>query len=168
MIFHRIATPGGTAVVASRGGVVAASSLPDGDGEDAVRRLRGRFPGAREAGEGAVAGARALRLYLEGDPGALEGVAVDLSGLPPFAARVYAALRAVGPGVTVSYGELARRAGSPGGARAVGGALRRNPLAPFVPCHRVVGASGALVGFSARGGLGLKAALLAAEARANP
>ncbi|NUN53565.1 MAG: hypothetical protein HUU06_12380, partial [Planctomycetaceae bacterium] len=47
VIFHRIATPGGTAVVASRGGVVAASSLPDGDGEDAVRRLRGRFPGAR-------------------------------------------------------------------------------------------------------------------------
>ena len=80
----------------------------------------------------------------------------------PFYARVYRELSKTRPGEVLSYGELARRAGRPGAARAVGRAMAENPLPLFVPCHRVIPASGRL------GGYGLfpwrKAALLLLEA----
>ena len=163
-----VRTRAGTALVASRAGKVVASFLPSTEEGALVRRLRSRFPGAEEAPAPQVAGAGALRRWLEGDPADLSAVPVDLEGAPPFAARVYASLREVPPGSTVTYGDLARRAGSPGAARAVGRAMATNPLAPFVPCHRVVGSDGALTGFSAPGGIEFKGRLLAAEARANP
>ena len=68
-------------------------------------------------------------------------------------------------GKTKTYGDLARTLGSPGGSRAVGAACGKNPLAIVVPCHRVVGANGALTGFG--GGLETKAELLALEARVS-
>ena len=76
--------------------------------------------------------------------------------------RVYAVVRAIPRGHVLTYGEVARRAGSPGAARAVGQAMRRNPTLLFMPCHRVV-ASGGLGGFSARGGQASKSRLLALE-----
>lgn len=79
----------------------------------------------------------------------------------PFEARVWEAVKGIRFGSVASYGEVAARLGLPGAARAVGRALGRNPLPIFVPCHRVVGADGRLVGFSA--GLPLKAALLRHE-----
>jgi methylated-DNA-[protein]-cysteine S-methyltransferase len=69
----------------------------------------------------------------------------------PFDQAVYRELAAVAPGETVTYGELARRAGHAGAARAVGGTMRRNPIPIVMPCHRVVGEDGSLTGF----GLGL-------------
>jgi methylated-DNA-[protein]-cysteine S-methyltransferase len=66
-------------------------------------------------------------------------------------------------GETVTYAELGRRAGHPRAARAVGGAVARNPLPIVVPCHRVVAAGGGAGGFSAPGGVATKARLLAAE-----
>ena len=96
--------------------------------------------------------------------GALAGgglPAVDLRGLPTFDARVYEAVRTVPPGQTVTYGEVAALIGSPGAARAVGGAMSRCPLFPAVPCHRVVRASD---GWSGWGGDDrLKRRLLDAE-----
>ena len=79
----------------------------------------------------------------------------------PFQMRVWAELRKVKFGECVSYGELARRAGTPKAARAVGGAMNRNPLAIFIPCHRVIGTNGSLTGFG--GGLEMKEKLLALE-----
>jgi methylated-DNA-[protein]-cysteine S-methyltransferase len=79
-----------------------------------------------------------------------------------FEREVWAALRAIPYGTTVSYGEIAKRVGEPGTARAVGLANNRNPLPIVVPCHRVIGADGALVGFG--GGLARKRWLLAHEA----
>ena len=79
----------------------------------------------------------------------------------PFQERVWQALRGIPYGRTISYGELARRVGQPTAARAVGAANGRNPLPVVVPCHRVIGASGQLTGFT--GGLTLKAGLLALE-----
>jgi len=79
----------------------------------------------------------------------------------PFQLRVWAELRKVEYGGRVSYGELAKRAGSPAAARAVGGAMNKNPLAIFIPCHRVVGSGGSLTGFG--GGLPLKEKLLGLE-----
>ena len=88
-------------------------------------------------------------------------VLLDLSGLRLFQQRVLAALLQVPYGEVVSYGELAALAGYPGAARAVGSAMRDNPLAIVIPCHRVVPGSGALGGFGGRPDL--KRRLLAIE-----
>jgi methylated-DNA-[protein]-cysteine S-methyltransferase len=82
----------------------------------------------------------------------------------PFQQAVWSALRAIPYGETLSYGELARRLGRPGSARAVGLANGSNPLPIIVPCHRVIGADGSLTGFG--GGLGVKRALLSLEGAA--
>ncbi|HEY9102710.1 methylated-DNA--[protein]-cysteine S-methyltransferase [Chitinimonas sp.] len=79
----------------------------------------------------------------------------------PFQLAAWRALQAIPYGETLSYGEQARALGQPGAARAVGLANNRNPIMLIVPCHRVIGSNGALVGFG--GGLPLKQALLAFE-----
>lgn len=90
----------------------------------------------------------------------------DLTLVPrgtAFRARVWAALDTIAYGATVTYGELATRAGLPArSARAVGGAVGHNPLSVIRPCHRVLGAGGALTGYA--GGLDRKRRLLALEA----
>ncbi len=106
--------------------------------------------------------ARDLERYLSGERVALD-VRLDLSAVSPFDRAVYEAARAVPRGQLATYGSLARRLGRPGAARAVGAALGRNPVPLVVPCHRIVGADGALVGFSAPGGLELKTRLLELE-----
>jgi methylated-DNA-[protein]-cysteine S-methyltransferase len=83
----------------------------------------------------------------------------------PFRRRVLGELAKVRFGHTLSYGELARRAGSPGAARAVGGVMAKNPLPLVVPCHRVLATGGKIGGFT--GGLALKRALLALETAAD-
>ncbi|MEO2216064.1 methylated-DNA--[protein]-cysteine S-methyltransferase [Chromobacterium vaccinii] len=103
--------------------------------------------------------ARQLAEYQAG-----ERQAFDLPLAPqgtPFQQQVWAALREIPYGHTVSYGELARALGNPDGARAVGRANATNPIALIVPCHRVLGTDGSLTGYA--GGLPLKAALLRFE-----
>ena len=78
-----------------------------------------------------------------------------------FQRDVWSALCRLAPGETVGYGELARRIGRPGAARAVGQAVGANPWAPLVPCHRVLAGDGSLGGYT--GGTAIKTALLAAE-----
>jgi len=78
-----------------------------------------------------------------------------------FQMKVWSLLREIPYGQTVTYGALAAKAGSPKGARAVGMACNRNPIAILVPCHRVVGSSGALTGYA--GGLDFKRKLLELE-----
>jgi methylated-DNA-[protein]-cysteine S-methyltransferase len=78
-----------------------------------------------------------------------------------FQQSVWKAISSVAFGETITYEALARRAGSPGSARAAGAATGRNPLTIFVPCHRIVGADGRLTGYA--GGLDRKRALLALE-----
>ncbi len=79
----------------------------------------------------------------------------------PFRQRVWREIAKVPYGATITYAELALRAGAPGSARAAGAATGRNPLAIVVPCHRIVGTSGALTGYA--GGLPRKERLLALE-----
>ncbi|HUT78248.1 MAG TPA: methylated-DNA--[protein]-cysteine S-methyltransferase [Polyangia bacterium] len=86
---------------------------------------------------------------------------VDVSFCTPFAQSVYRALTGVSCGETITYGELAKLAGHPGKARAVGSVLRSNPCPIFVPCHRVLSASGELGGWS--GPPGWKEGLLRLE-----
>ncbi len=79
----------------------------------------------------------------------------------PFQLQVWELLRAIPYGETTSYGAIAEQLGDPGAARAVGSANHHNPLPIVIPCHRVIGADGRLVGFG--GGLAIKAELLALE-----
>lgn len=103
------------------------------------------------------------------DPAQLNAIPLDLGDRPAWDRAVLAAVRAIPRGETRSYGDIARAIGRPGAARAVGGAVGRNPVAFLVPCHRVVAADGTLGGYG--GGwwgdherlLQLKAELLAAE-----
>ncbi len=80
-----------------------------------------------------------------------------------FRNKVYELLRTVPRGKVATYGQLARMAGRPNSARAVGGFMRTNPDAPRTPCHRVVGASGALTGYSAGQGIKTKKKMLIRE-----
>jgi methylated-DNA-[protein]-cysteine S-methyltransferase len=100
-----------------------------------------------------------LEEYFAGERTAFT-VPLRLDG-PAFERRVWGALLEIPHGSTAAYGEIADRIGAPGKARAVGGANARNPVAIIVPCHRVIGADGGLVGYG--GGLERKRALLVHE-----
>ncbi|MEO8007890.1 MAG: methylated-DNA--[protein]-cysteine S-methyltransferase, partial [Betaproteobacteria bacterium] len=101
---------------------------------------------------------------LAGKEADLSVAMLDMHRVPPFQRRVYEAARAIVPGATLSYGELAEQMGAGGSARAVGQALGRNPFAIVVPCHRVLAASGKIGGFSANGGIATKLRMLSIEA----
>jgi methylated-DNA-[protein]-cysteine S-methyltransferase len=102
---------------------------------------------------------RQLRAYFAGDLRRFE-LPLDLAGTP-FQQRVWRELRKIPYGETLSYGQLACNLGTPAAVRAVGAANGANPVPIVVPCHRVIGASGKLVGYG--GGLPLKRRLLALE-----
>jgi methylated-DNA-[protein]-cysteine S-methyltransferase len=139
--------------------------LPEGDAAAARARIARRWPAAMEAEpstEAAFAIAAITALMADGRTD-LTGVALDMSGLSDFLLQVYAAARAVPPGQTRTYGEIAAAAGAPREARAVGQAMGRNPWPIVVPCHRVMGAGGRLIGFSAPGGTETKLKLLSIE-----
>ena len=87
-------------------------------------------------------------------------VALDPQGTP-FQRSVWKQIAKVGFGKTLTYGELAKRAGRPGSARAAGAATGRNPIGIIVPCHRILGSNGSLTGYA--GGLVRKRALLTLE-----
>lgn len=136
--------------IAERGGAVtnlffAADALP---------------PDARE-GRSALLdeAARQVRAYLAGELRAF-GLPLAPAGTP-FMRAVWELLVTIPYGSTASYGEVAALAGNPRAARAVGLANNRNPIPLMIPCHRVVGARGALTGF--RGGLAAKKYLLELE-----
>jgi O-6-methylguanine DNA methyltransferase len=112
---------------------------------------------AAEVDDLQVLSERLVRYFDEGD---LQAIAIsedeldqrlDELGIEGFRAQVMRELARVPAGTTVTYGELAQAVGSPGAARAVGTVCARNPLPLFVPCHRVVAASGKLGAFSFEG-----------------
>ena len=162
---YRIAetTAGWVGLVGSDAGL-ARSFLPFPTREEAVASIRREFVEAREDDTSFDAVVVKLRRYFAGEPVDLDDdVTIDDRGVTPFRRRIYEELRRVPRGETVTYGQLAEAAGRPGAARGVGGAMAANPFPPFVPCHRVLGAGERLVGFSAAGGLDLKAKMLAIE-----
>jgi methylated-DNA-[protein]-cysteine S-methyltransferase len=101
-----------------------------------------------------------LSRYFDGRFPRHDELTLDLRGTP-FEAGVWRALLDIGPGTTTTYGALAGRFGGAPAARAVGGAVGRNPIGIIVPCHRVVGADGTLTGYG--GGLNRKEWLLRHE-----
>ena len=145
-------------------GVIGAQ-LPE-KSENATRtRLMRHCPNADEV-EPPKPIARAideLAALLSGEKKTLRTITLDMSRVPAFNARVYETTRAIAPGHTRTYGEIAHAIGDASAARAVGQALSRNPFAIIVPCHRVVGADFKLTGFSANGGIATKLKMLQIE-----
>lgn len=155
-VYEVVDTPDGPFVVVERAGAVIAAGWSDDVDEIAGRA--GLKPG--DASPAATASADAVRGWYDGDARALDGIKVEQSGTE-FQAKVWAALREIPAGEVRRYGEVAAALGSPGASRAVGAACGRNAVALFVPCHRVVGASGKLTGFA--WGVDVKRSLLAHE-----
>lgn len=140
-------------VAASERGLVALEQLVTG--EEFAARLERRFGAAalRSGSGNGPATAQlqratvALRAFVDGDLGALEDLPLDLADRSTWDRLVLGAVRQIPPGSTASYGEVARMAGKPGAARAVGGAVGRNPIGLAIPCHRVIAGDGTLGGY---------------------
>lgn len=165
LIALELPSPAGTlaVLVSPEDGVVRAA------GFTAPNILLGRLPMALRAGGTVAAPAGALSTiteavaaYSAGDLAALDTVTVEQAG-GPFFQQVWRAMREIPAGTTISYAELAARAGNSRAVRAAGNACARNLLAPFFPCHRVLRSDGALGGYAY--GLKVKDALLAHEER---
>jgi methylated-DNA-[protein]-cysteine S-methyltransferase len=156
---------------------IKGSQLPEATSAATRERMQARFVGAVEAGPSAevllaVHGVQRLLSGQSRDHTELLAVRLNESAVSPFNAQVHALTRLIPVGQTLTYGEIARRLGHPGAARAVGRTEGTNPFAPIVPCHRVLAAASAKVwlrelgGFSAPGGVATKLRLLVIEARA--
>jgi methylated-DNA-[protein]-cysteine S-methyltransferase len=139
------------------------SCLPMDDKEAAKRCLLKGIEGAVLDKKPFFSIEKAVKAYYEGKQVDFSGIPVDLEVFTPFQRRVLTALRYISYGNTVSYGELAKLAGSPKAARAIGGVMAKNPLPLIIPCHRVVGSNGSLTGFSAPGGIQKKLRMLTLE-----
>lgn len=155
----------GPCAVAWGDDVLTGVQLPEASAQRLRSRMQGRFPGAAETAPPEFAQAAIVRVQalLAGGQDTLEDVPLDMEAVPEFNRRVYAIARAIPPGRTLTYGEVAQRLGEPGASRAVGQALGHNPFAPVVPCHRVLAAGGRSGGFSAEGGAVTKLKMLEIE-----
>lgn len=147
------------------------TSFPELDDEKTKSRLRRRAPEAQEILaspvniEKLIADIRAL---FDGEAINLAGTKLDLAGISEFDQAVFALSLDIKPGETKTYGDLARALGDVSLSRRVGQSLGRNPLPIVVPCHRIVGAGGAMTGFSAPGGTETKRKLLKIEGALAP
>ena len=159
---------------------ILAVQLPEESDDETRGRLTQRFPEAivheslfTDNGDNGqktthnaqvvVDAARRIQDLLVGEDVELDPIPVDVSSSSDFNQQVYAVVRMIGRGETLTYGEVARRVGEPGGGQAVGRAMAANPIPVIIPCHRVVGANQQLVGFSANGGIETKRRMLLAE-----
>lgn len=144
--------------------------FPQGPQVGAEPRLRRTHPDAvmREPPASIVQAIAAIQALLAGEKRDLMEIEVDLSLVPAFNARVYEIARAIPPGRTRTYGDIARELGDVALSRAVGQALGANPWPIVVPCHRVLAAGGGKGGFSAPGGTDTKLRLLEIEGALAP
>ena len=146
-------------------GLTAVQLPEDGDAATVRRLLTSAGPSEAttalpQSAVQAIAGVQAL---LSGERRDLQALPLDMSRLTGFQCAVYAIARAIPPGQTRTYGEIASELGDVKLARAVGQALGHNPFAPVVPCHRVLAAGNQPGGFSATGGAASKMRMLAIE-----
>lgn len=147
-------------VLVAHDGVVLLLEFADATGR-VEREMRRRFPGVElQAATNPFGITDAIKAYFAGELSAIDGLLVDGGG-SEFERQVWAELRRIPCGTTVSYGSIARKLGDIGLSRAVGTANGKNPIAVIVPCHRVIGADGSMTGYG--GGLKRKEWLLRHE-----
>ena len=139
--------------------------LPEGGEPETRARMLHRFPAAGETAPPPEVkhALDSIVALLHGKANDLSTIALDMDDVSPFHRRVYEEARAIPPGKTLSYGDIAVRLGARGAARAVGQALGQNPFPIVVPCHRVLAAGAKVGGFSAHGGTATKLRMLAIE-----
>jgi methylated-DNA-[protein]-cysteine S-methyltransferase len=161
MLIDRVETALGGLLVVADGARVCAVEFEDCRGR-MLRLLRARYgdPSLREADDPQGFSSR-LRAYFAGRCEALDDIPIEPGGTP-FQRGVWSALRRIPAGTTASYAGLAAKLGVPSAYRAVARANALNPIALVVPCHRLLGAHGALIGYA--GGLHRKRWLLQHEA----
>jgi methylated-DNA-[protein]-cysteine S-methyltransferase len=144
--------------------------LPEAREIETRRRLFQLFPDARELRppaeiQSAIDGIAAL---LRGKAADLSEVRLDITGIPPFNARVYDFTRTIPRGETMTYGEVALRLKASGAVHSVAQAISKNPFMIIVPCHRVLEAGGYADRISANGGSISKRRLLSIEGAGSP
>jgi O-6-methylguanine DNA methyltransferase len=139
--------------------------LPEGGEPETRARMLHRFPAAGETAPPPEVkhALDSIVALLHGKANDLSTIALDMDDVSPFHRRVYEEARAIPPGKTLSYGDIAVRLGARGAARAVGQSLGQNPFPIVVPCHRVLAAGAKVGGFSAHGGTATKLRMLAIE-----
>ncbi|MFQ6328308.1 methylated-DNA--[protein]-cysteine S-methyltransferase [Nocardia sp. CWNU-33] len=161
----------GICAIAWNEGAVIRFQLPESSPAATRARITRRRSGSADSTEipeqtptGPIAEAIAgIRAHLDGSLDDLRWIPLDTSTIPSFHRAVYEVARAIDPGHTLTYGQVADRINAPGAAQAVGQALGRNPIPLIIPCHRVLAADNALTGFSAPGGITTKQHLLEIE-----
>ena len=136
--------------------------LPEPSREDLRQRIGKQFPDSREGGPFLEQAKEEILEYFEGRRTRF-AMPLDLSSATPFQRKAYQLMLAIPFGKVHTYRWLAEKMGNPTGLRAVGNANGKNRWPLVVPCHRIVGSDGRLTGFSAPGGLKLKAELLKLE-----
>ena len=136
--------------------------LPGLTKEDLQKRIRQEFPESEEGGGFLDGAKRELVEYFEGKRDRFE-MPLDLSRATPFQKKAYKVMSTIPFGEVRTYRWLAEKTGNPKAVRAAGSANAHNRWPVVIPCHRIVGSDGRLTGFSAPGGLDLKAALLKLE-----
>lgn len=164
--YHLFPTAHGIAGIAWEEGRVCGFGLPAAAPVETQRSLLRRYPGALEAAPPAMVAeiVRSAQRYFQGERVDFGAVPLGLGRQEPLAQRIYDAVRRIGWGETSTYGAVAKGLGEePETARYVGQAMARNPVPLIIPCHRVVAAGGKIGGFSAPGGAGAKARMLALE-----
>jgi methylated-DNA-[protein]-cysteine S-methyltransferase len=148
LFIDSLSTPAGEMILLSRENRLYAAEFDDGR-NSAAARMRRRFGDLKLiSGQDTFGFASRLRAWFAGDLQALDEIVVETGGAA-FQQRVWKAVRAIPPGQTRSYREIASALGSPAFARAVGRANALNPVAIVIPCHRVIGSGGELTGYAA-------------------
>lgn len=178
VVIAAVAAPWGPIrLAATSRGLAALDQLVSAEAfAERLERRFGTAPVDIEASGGSSAAATHLRTalasinaYLAGDLDALGALPTDLEDRAAWDRLVLGAVRGIPVGLTASYGEVARMIGRAGAARAVGGAVGRNPIGLVIPCHRVIAGDGSLGGYGGgwwggrQAGLELKQELLARE-----
>jgi methylated-DNA-[protein]-cysteine S-methyltransferase len=153
-------------IAAGPAGIVAAGMLATDEGFRADLGRRGyvelvplESAASGPAGNLAVHARDAVTALLDGGDPDLGSIPIDIADRSAWDRLVLDGVRTIPRGTTASYGEVARRIGRPGAARAVGGAVGRSPIGVLVPCHRVIAGDGTLGGYGAAAWGGVEAAL---------
>lgn len=159
-------TAAGFCSIAWNGVGIASFRLPTTSADAAGRLLLRRLPKATPAAPPpqVAEAVEAAQRYFTGQQMDFSRYALDLGAQEPFFGRVYDRVRRLRWGETTTYGAVAKELGAePQAARDVGEAMAKNPIPLIIPCHRVLAAGGKVGGFSAPGGSGAKARMLALE-----
>lgn len=142
--------------------------MPEANKEELLVVLRARFKKpelnwAKNTPIFVIELAEKIQLHLSGTPQKFSLKQLNMDQFAPFHKRVYENTIRIPNGKVLTYGEIAKNAGSPKAFRAVGQAMAKNPFPLVIPCHRVVGSTGGLVGYSAHGGTITKKKILEIE-----